>query len=329
MRTLLCGALLCFLPGSASLALTGLSGGAESIPHEEQTAPSQATPATRSGVPQILERPDIALYQRIFALQEEGRWGEADALIAQLSDDRLMGHVLHQRYMHPTDYRSSYPELADWLANYADHPDAASVYGLAIQRKPAEASAPRKPEGGGNFKIDYVLSTALTQDRGVSDLLQEIAATPGEFGGSDPTAFPSFTVGRGTAGSWSMPGDREQLEEISNHASALAVQAAPRTNWNKGLEAWKDGDIAAAAAHFQSIVIDDDATRWLRSAGAYWAARAALRLGQPQEMSQWLREALESPRSFYGLLAQQALGTPPQFSFDSLDYDPIALSNLL
>lgn len=328
MRTLLCGALLCFLPGSTSLALTGLSGGSEAIPYESGSRAAEPAVAA-SGIPQILETRDIFLYQRIFALQEEGRWEEADRLIARLSDDRLLGHVLHQRYMHPTDYRSSYEELAAWLETYADHPGATAVHRLAVQRKPAEAPAPRAPEGGSAFKIDYNLGVPLPEDTGVSDLLTEIAATPGEGAGLDASAFPNFTVGRGTAGNWSMPGDREQAAEISSRASELAVGAAPRTNWSKGLEAWKQGDITAAAARFQSIVIDEDANGSLRAAGAYWAARAALRLGQPQEMSHWLRQALESPRSFYGLLAHQALGTPPQFSFEALDYDPAALQKLL
>ena len=328
-RTLLCGALLGLLPSTTTLALTGFSGGSDVIPHGEQAASPQALPPTASSITQVLEARDISLYQRIFALQEEGRWEEADRLIGRLADDRLMGHVLHQRYMHPTEYRSSYEELAGWLEAYADHPGAAAVHSLALQRQPAGAAPLRKPEGGGSFTIDFAMGTPLPEDTGVSDLLTEIAATPGEFGGLDPAAFPSFTVGRGTAGSWSMPGDQEQAEEISTRASELAAHAAPRTNWSKGLSAWKNGDVAAAAAHFQSIVIDNDARGALRSAGAYWAARAALRLGQPQEMSHWLREALESPRSFYGLLAQQALGTPPQFSFESLSYDPAALNRLL
>src|SRR5690625_7845598 len=46
----------------------------------------------------------------------------------------------------PTEYRSSYEELAGWLEAYADHPGAAAVHSLALQRQPAGAAPLRKPE---------------------------------------------------------------------------------------------------------------------------------------------------------------------------------------
>ena len=56
--------------------------------------------------------------------------------IRQVGDPMLMGHVLFQRYMHPTAYRAKWTELRDWLKNYADHPGAWRVYKLAQKRKP-------------------------------------------------------------------------------------------------------------------------------------------------------------------------------------------------
>ena len=70
---------------------------------------------------------------------------DADALIAEIDDQRLMGHVLYQRYMHPTAWRSRYGELRDWMARYADHPNAQLIYSLALRRRPEGASRPRAP----------------------------------------------------------------------------------------------------------------------------------------------------------------------------------------
>src|SRR3546814_13274063 len=56
-----------------------------------------------------------------------------------------MGHVLFQRYMHPTAWRSSFAELSGWLKHYADHPGADRIYRLALRRKPRGARAPAKP----------------------------------------------------------------------------------------------------------------------------------------------------------------------------------------
>ena len=54
--------------------------------------------------------PDAVLYKNIFSLQETGKWGRADRLIKKLEDTTLMGHVLYQRYMHPTAYRAKWTE---------------------------------------------------------------------------------------------------------------------------------------------------------------------------------------------------------------------------
>ena len=58
-----------------------------------------------AGLPAVISDEDIRLYQRIFEVQEYGDWQTADGLIARLENDVLLGHVLYQRYMHPTKYR--------------------------------------------------------------------------------------------------------------------------------------------------------------------------------------------------------------------------------
>ena len=72
---------------------------------------------------------DAALYQRLFDLQEVGRMKQATREMYRLEDDLLRGHLLSQRYLHPTAWRSSYRELSSWLKAYNDHPDAAGFSG--------------------------------------------------------------------------------------------------------------------------------------------------------------------------------------------------------
>jgi soluble lytic murein transglycosylase-like protein len=97
-------------------------------------------------LPHPLGPPDIDRYKQIFRLQDDGQWQEADKLIGRLTDLRLLGHVLAHRYLHPTKYTSSYPELATWLARYSDHPQGGRIHRLAMSRKPADAEAPAEPE---------------------------------------------------------------------------------------------------------------------------------------------------------------------------------------
>ena len=98
-------------------------------------------------LPEPLSERDAELYEQIFAVQEQGRWTDADRLISRLNDDVLMGHVIAQRYLHPTAYRSRYKELKDWLAKYADLPQAPRIYKLALTRR-GSATYPKKPVGG-------------------------------------------------------------------------------------------------------------------------------------------------------------------------------------
>ena len=110
-----------------------------SVPHVE---PSKVT------LPHVLSTADADLYKKIFKVQEKGQWKTADKLIKQLSDDALMGHVMAQRYLHPTKYRSKYKELKGWMAKYNDHHYAQRIYKLALKRRPKNWKYPTKPEIG-------------------------------------------------------------------------------------------------------------------------------------------------------------------------------------
>jgi soluble lytic murein transglycosylase-like protein len=81
-----------------------------------------------------------------------------------------------------------------------------------------------------------------------------------------------------------------------------------RSTFLAGLTDWKHGDINAAKPLFvdaaqMSGASDDD-----QSAGAFWAARAALRLQQPEDYLTWLHTAAANPDTFYGMLASRLLG---------------------
>ena len=65
-------------------------------------APS-AIPA--SAIPQPLSPFDVQQYQRLFHLQEQGRMKQAIREIGRLEDGILTGHLLSQRYLHPTAWQ--------------------------------------------------------------------------------------------------------------------------------------------------------------------------------------------------------------------------------
>lgn len=115
--------------------------------------PAVAVPVEAMRAP--LSDRDAALYKKIFTAQESGDWTGADSLIPQLGDKRLLGHVLYQRYMHPTAYRAQFEELRDWLSVYADHPGAQRLYALALARMPSGGGSAdlRKPAPAGKLRL--------------------------------------------------------------------------------------------------------------------------------------------------------------------------------
>lgn len=114
----------------------------------EELRTASLTPGTAAfrepELPPVLSGADAERYRRIFALQDRARWAEADREIAALDDKILMSEALAQRYRSPR-YRPSYPELAHWLALYADEPEAKTIYAMAVAERPAGSPPPAKP----------------------------------------------------------------------------------------------------------------------------------------------------------------------------------------
>ena len=111
----------------------------------EMASPASGSEARIKPAPSLLPRTlsarDAALYREIFALGDAGQWDGVDALMAELGNDLLVGHVLAQRYLHPTAYTSRPEELAMWLARYADHPQSGRVRDLIEEKREAERQA--------------------------------------------------------------------------------------------------------------------------------------------------------------------------------------------
>ncbi len=89
---------------------------------------------------------------------------------------------------------------------------------------------------------------------------------------------------------------------------AQAAVDGARSLWQQGLNAWQAGDWATAESRFGQLAGVKLAPPSLQSAAAYWASRAALRVGHPETSSPYLRQAANFPNTFYGVLARRALG---------------------
>lgn len=86
-------------------------------------------------------------------------------------------------------------------------------------------------------------------------------------------------------------------------AFKLAVDVGER--WIAGLSAWRLGDYGQAQDYFAQVARDHDEDPWTRSAGAYWAFRAASALGDTPSAHGFLRLAAQTPHTFYGMIAER------------------------
>ncbi len=206
-----------------------------------------------------LSAADAARYDRIFALQTQGRFTQADAEISALTDDLLMGHVLYQRYMHPTAYRSSFTELRDWLARYADHPGATQIHRLARSRQPAGEAPPRTPI------IRRMIAGSLY----------------------DTPRPPGLTSAGGALASW-----RQGLAAWRSGDIAGARDAFARLAASPDLNAWTD----AAAHYWHGRALDrlgeeraarEAFARATREPITFYGLLATERLGRPLPFDWW------------------------------------------
>jgi len=290
-------------------------------------------------LPGVLNAADADLYRQIFGLQNDGKWQAADRRIRKLEDRGLMGHVLAQRYLHPTHYRSRFAELRDWMAKYADHPDAKRIHRLALQRKPAKAQAPRRPVSGriaGAAADSAGAAAGPIQRRGLSSTQRQrarslMAQIRQLLRRGRPTSATKILARKETQqllsasefdqmrariahSYFAANKDREALAlaEAASARSARRVSLAP---WVAGLAAWRLGDAERARRHFETQAALPGTSSWTASAGAFWAARANLVTGNPQRVSHFLTLAAAHPRTFYGLLAWRMLGKEASFDW--------------
>jgi len=280
----------------------------------------------------VLSKADAARYAALFALQEAGRWGAADAGMEKLGDPLLIGHLLAQRYLHPTAYHSSFAELAAWLERYRDHPDAPRIFALARKRMPEGAAPPLAPSPY-EFPAEAAQTQALskpeplpTKERTEAeaarkaklDALMEARVDDGWPSGAReilegeyaPLVGPAeYDLARTVIARGYLSANRDEAAFALSHESAQRSGAlVPDAHWLAGLAAWRLGRTEEARDHFAALARSANADAALAAAGAYWAARASLLLRRPEEVNAYLVRAAGEPLGFYGLIARRALG---------------------
>ena len=291
-------------------------------------------------MPQPLSSLDVANYKRLLELQRVGDMKKAIREMGRVKDPILKGHVLAQRYLHPTAWRSSYNELSSWLSVYNDHPDASRIYWLAKRRQPAKVRAPKAPKPGylngygqagaygyypripkskvGRASPTRTASAARNIRRairrgwpsGALDIVNDpknkrylTAAEEGQLRGEIAHAYFIFGV------------DSKAIRQ-ARYAIGIGRAHAHLAYWAGGLAAWRSGQIDLAGQFFRTLADLSEANPGQRSAAAFWAHRIELRQGRPAESLRYLGLSAREIDSFYGVVSRHALGQHINISFD-------------
>ncbi len=304
--------------------------------------------AAEDAAPRVLSPDDAALYAEILELQADGRWREADAAIARVSDPVLMGYVKMERLLHPTAYRARYEELREWMAYYADHPEADKIYSLALKRRPKAASPPLAPvRRKWRSELSPPLHPDLERDyaRTSRPRLTQIEGRVRHLAGKEQASLALKEIDghlkRGViterqydrmrswiAASLYYQGYQARARDLADAVAGRSGDSAVLAYWISGLIHYRENDIAAAHERFLAMARVKEQDDALRAAAGFWAARSALAAGRPEQVAEGLEIAAAYPLTFYGQLALAQLGRRYDFNWETAPVGPEAFARL-
>src|SRR5262249_16854030 len=231
-------------------------------------------------------------------------------------------------------YPARYDQLAAWLQDYNDHPDAPAIYRLALARRTSGSGELTPASFVSNVQPSPTFAAARTVtcvDAAPAAALRALLQAMADRGGYT-AAFAQLyrraTVdlfGPQEVELWRGRIRTRALEADSHRSMQVPVDISmpPDANWNAGLSAFVSGNMAEAARRFEMVAdaAPDQASSWTLAAGAFWAARANLLAGNPQKFAPYLKRAALHGRTFHGLIAQKALGMQiaPDWNVPAID----------
>jgi soluble lytic murein transglycosylase len=117
------------------------------------------------------------------------------------------------------------------------------------------------------------------------------------------------------AWSYFLTGDDAGARTLASKAQSGTGDWAAMADWVVGLAAWRQKDWQGASTAFSSVARRHSDAEMI-AAGHYWAARADMVAKQPERIQPHLRSAARLEETFYGMLAQAAMGLSPSHDDD-------------
>ncbi|MBR1945354.1 MAG: lytic transglycosylase domain-containing protein [Alphaproteobacteria bacterium] len=307
-------------------------------------------PQSLSSEAEVLSPSDKELYSQIFSDLDNGDISQAEILLKTADNDILKGYALAQIYL-AENAQPTKKQLGDWLKKYADLPIAESVYTLAVEKKaPLPSKKPSDPAA-------HITAGACTSTR-ISDpidlvFFKRAFYVPEEYKKDVRKAMLYFSsaIRNGktlaaklhlndrlvkkylsqkdrddslTALAFAYFIDRQDQKawETIQEPLKRAESRNPTAYWVAGLTAFRLQKWEEAEKAFKTLTVHPKAIPTQQAAAAFWTTRVLLKTEKYKDVSFYLRQAAAaSPNSFYGILAQRALGWPINHSWKNSDLE--------
>lgn len=306
-----------------TLAILMLSSAALPALAVAQSAPAPA-PAAAFALPAQLGPNARERYREIFASIDAGKWADASSKLAAMDKGPLHPVANAIIYTAKGSPKVEAADLATLATNAPDLPYAQSLVRLAGARGATTVpllpevreltwlgTSPRRgrtpttegdPAAGGlaaqilpliknDSPIDAEALLVLNQDRLTPDARTEWQQR--------------------VAWSYFLTGDDDAARKLAATAQTGNGDWAAMADWVVGLSAWRQKDYKTASSAFSSVARRHSDAEMI-AAGHYWAARADMVAKQPERIQPHLRSAARLEETFYGMLAQAAMGLAPE-----------------
>jgi len=272
-----------------------------------------------SGIPPILDAGQSAGYRAVFDDIAQGKWQDAQLTLDSMTPGPLHAIARAELYTAKGSPKVALDPLMKLLADAPELPQAQQIAHMAASRGGVDLpalpdaqtlnwvnGAPARKRAK-SVRSDLVAAGLAIQMQPF--IKADDGASAQALLESTPGMTPEATTEWQEKVAWMY-----YLSGDDTHARAMAAEAATgdgdwavQGQWAGALAAWRQGDCANAGRGFETVAAraaDVD----MRAAGLYWAARAEMKCGHPEQVAPHLTSAAQYNETFYGLLARQALG---------------------
>jgi soluble lytic murein transglycosylase len=274
--------------------------------------------------PQPLTAADVTLTRRIFAYQAHGNIPEAVRSISALQDSLLLGTILADRYL-GRYHRATPDELANWLTQYRDFPESASIHALLLTRLPKGATPPPTPDATALDRASETTPVPEDIDPPRNDLARnpmlDRTVLDRAQHGNTASALRLISATRGLSPAYAaqLRAEVAQILFIRNEdddalrvaqGALSGVETADQPSlgfYIGGLAAWRLNKIDLARTLFEGGATARNTSAHLHAASAFWASRASRTMQDAAATVKWLRVAAEERLTLHGLLARRIL----------------------